>query len=141
MAGSYRKAAGEVWSYEPTPKGARFIFLPTAILGGLGSVGFGVRLQQSLVAEGELSLTAVAGLAFSLLMLMAGIGAIAYRTKVEVDRSQGVITSHRRALWIRRRSYEILEVADSGVGTSRLFQRFLLGLIAKNVVVATASTV
>ena len=112
MAGAYRKAASEVWGYEPPPKGARCIFLPTAILGGLGSVGFGIRLQQALVDEGELSLTAVAGFGFSLLMLMAGIGAIAYRTKVEIDRSQGVITSHRRTLWIRRRRHYPLDDFD-----------------------------
>jgi len=113
MADAYRQQNGRVWTFEPPPRGARYLFLPTAILGALGTVGFGSALLKVLMGQGRFNpVFQLLGLCFSLLMLVVGVGVIAYRAQLEVNLTSRLVTVYQRALGFARSKQYPLEEFD-----------------------------
>jgi len=82
-------------------------------MGALGTIGFSGGLVKVLTGQENFNLVLqIAGLAFSLLMLVAGILVIAYRAKMEIDLASRVVTTHQRSLGFGRSTQYALEEFD-----------------------------
>jgi len=96
--------SARTWVLEPPPKPQRWLFLPTAVLGGLAAAGAGAGLVVHGV-RGELGGGSIAMLgvgAFGALMLVAGLYVLTVRARYELAQDERQLRVVRRSIGRRR---------------------------------------
>ena len=108
---SFTQLNESLWTYEPPPKKMRFVFLPTALIGGAGTFGFSFGIIQDLRHDPTLgTLGLVAALLGCIFMLIMGCAVLWYRARLDIDLKSREVIVHQRTLgWSRRGTYPLDE--------------------------------